>query len=148
MRRTLLAILAAGLMVLPATPVAAQALGSSATKATQQFAVCGNGANNFFGIQPWYACLPKGNDGSPQIRQLSDLFLIIFPVVEALVKIAVYVAIAYIFVMLFKLMLARGDTGKITQAGHGIRDAIIGLIIALVAVSIVNFIAFAVQGGS
>ena len=115
-------------------------------QATQQVA-CVDGLQKFFGIQPWYACLPGARDGEPRIESLNDLLLIVFPLVDSLVKVAALVAIGYIFFMLFKLMLARGDSGKITQAVHGIRDAIIGLVIAIIAVVIVNFIADAVTGG-
>jgi|GEM_PF-2703813 len=146
MKRIIAIVIALGFLLLPVTPALATSPTQGAVQGSTQFAICRTGAENFFGIQPWYACLPEDKNGNPKIEALSDVLLIIFPLVEALVKIAVYVAIAYIFLMLFKIMLARGDTGKITQAGHGIRDAIIGLIIALVAISIVNFIAFAIQG--
>lgn len=97
--------------------------------------------NAIFGISPWYACLPRDAEGNPVLTSLNDIFLIIFPLVESLVKVAALVAIAYIFFMFFKLMVARGDSGKIATAAQGIRDAVIGLIIALIAVAIVNFVA-------
>ena len=140
------ALLSIGLLLLLATPASAAALSPALSTPSKQVAVCATGAANFFGIQPWHACLPKGDDGSPQMTSINDIFLIIFPVVEALVKIAVYVAIFYIFWMIIKIFLARGDSGKVAQASMGIRDAVIGMIIALIAVAIVNFIASAVTG--
>ena len=102
---------------------------------------CGFNAKNLFGIQPWYACLPLDDKGNPRLEKLTDIYKIAFPLVDSLVKIAVFVAAGYIFFMLFKIAIARGDSGKISTAIMGIRDAAIGLIIAMISVAIVNFIA-------
>ncbi len=102
---------------------------------------CGLSAKNLFGIQPWYACLPGADTGEPRLEKLTDLYKIAFPVLDSLVKIGVFVAAGYIFFMLFKMAIARGDSGKIGTAISGVRDATIGLIIAMVSVAIVNFIA-------
>lgn len=127
-----------------ASPVAAL-LGASPALAVSpagQFAAsCGLSPQNLFGIQPWYACLPRDGLGNPIITKLSDVYLIIFPAIDSLVKVAALVAIGYIFFMLIKIMYARGDAGKIATATMGIRDAVIGLIIALISVAIVNFAA-------
>jgi hypothetical protein len=77
----------------------------------------------------------------PKITAINDVFFILFPLVESLVKIGAYVAIFVIFFMLIKMVTARGNAGQIATAGNGIRDAIIGLIICVSAVAIVNFIA-------
>lgn len=98
----------------------------------------------FFMIQPWYSCL-EVKDGVPQLDELSDVILIIFSIVESLVKVAAYVAVGVIFYMIFKMLTARGDTGKIASAGLGIRDALIGLVIALSSVAIINFVASGIQ---
>lgn len=118
---------------------AAPAPVAAASPATQ-FAVCGNGAANFFGIQPWYACLQQKYNGQTKLTDINDLFLIIFPVVESLVKIGAYVAAAYIFFMLITMMVARGNAGKIATAVSGIRDAVIGFVICLISIAIVNTI--------
>ncbi len=105
-------------------------------------AVCGNSAvGNFFGFQPWYACLPKDDKGKPMIKSLNDIWKIAFPVVESIIKLAMYVAIGYIFFMLFKMVSANGNSSTYAQALGGIRDAVIGLIIAMLSVAIVGFIA-------
>ena len=118
---------------------------SAAPLPAQQFAVCAQGAANFFMIQPWYACLDKDAQGNPTIGALTDLFKIIIPAVDSLVKVGAVVAVFVIFFMIFKMLTARGDTGKIASAGLGIRDAIIGLAICLASVAIVNFVAGAFQ---
>lgn len=116
----------------------------SASAATPQklLAVCSSTPlQNFFGFQPWYACLPRAADGSPRIEKLNDIFLIIFPLVDSLIKVAALVAVGVIFYMLIQMVTARGDAGKIKTSVEGIRDAVIGLIITLISVAIVNFIA-------
>lgn len=118
-----------------------------AVSPARQLAVCGQGLANFFGFQPWYACLPKNDKGHYVITGLNDIFLIIFPVVESLVKASALVAVAYIFYMLILMIVARGDAGKIATAVSGIRDAVIGFIIALISIAIVNFIETGVRGG-
>lgn len=128
----LLGVAAMPLPVSAASPVSAP---------TTQFAVCTTGIGNFFGIQPWYACLPKNAAGDPEISDINHVFLIIFPLVESLVKIGALVAAGIIFYMLIRMITARGNAGTIANAAEGIRDAIIGLIICIAAVAVVNFIA-------
>lgn len=129
-------------LILGALAALAAPLPAAAASPLTHVAVCSaDSIANIFGFQPWYACLPQASDGSPKIESLSDIFKIIFPLVDSLVKIAVYVAAGFIFFMLFKIAMARGDSGKIATAISGIRDAVIGLIIAMVSVGIVNFIA-------
>ncbi len=146
-KRLFASVMAVFFITLSAAPVGAITQPTMAP--VTQVGVCGSTVGNLFGLQPWYACLQQkyGDSGRKvQFRSLGDLLLVIFPVVDWLVKIAMYTAIAFIFYMLFKLAMARGDTSKIAGATGGIRDAIIGLVIALVSVGIVNFIANGIAG--
>lgn len=113
----------------------------SAASPLTQVGVCTSGVGNFFGFQPWYACLPKDDKGNPQVKSLNDLFKVLFPVVESIIKLAMYVAIGMIFFMLFKMATANGNSSSFAQALGGMRDAVVGLIIAMLSVAIVNFIA-------
>ena len=130
-------IVIAGLLVSPALSTATVAAASPLSQA----AVCTSGAGNFFGFQPWYACLPGGDTGQPRLTKLTDVFLVLFPVVDSLVKVAVLVAAGYVFFMLFKMATANGNSSTVATALGGMRDAVVGLIIAMVSVAIVNFIA-------
>lgn len=121
---------------------------ASATTATQplsQVAVCGNGFGDTFGFQPWYACLQDkyGDRGTDrvQLKSINDVFLIIFPVVDWIIKGAVFVSAGIMFLMLFKIATSRGNSSQYSTAISGIRDAIIGLVIAVMSVAILNFIA-------
>lgn len=135
--RSLVALYAvAGFVLLPAmtTPVSAQS--------ADKLAVC-NSNQSIFGFSPWYACLPGAGTGEPRIESINNVFLIIFPILESLVKAGAYIAAAMIFVSIVKMIIARGNPGKVATAAEGIRDAVIGFIITLIAVAIVNFIASA-----
>lgn len=114
----------------------------SASAPLTQPAICASSPwSNFFGFQPWYACLQKDSDGKPKITKLTDLFLIAFPVVESIIKLAMYVAIGMIFFMLFKMATANGNSSSFASALGGMRDAVVGLVIAMISVAIVGFIA-------
>ena len=132
--------LACGLLGLLVAPIAPQPV-SAASSASPLTSIACLGTNGLFGFQPWYSCLPKAADGSPKITKLTDIFLVLFPLVESIIKLAVLVAAGMIFFMLFKIITARGDSGKIATAIGGIRDAIIGLVIAMISVALVKFIA-------
>lgn len=111
----------------------------------KQLAVCGSGLNNFFGFQPWYACLEQ-KYGEIKIASINDIFLILFPALEWLVKAGALVAAGMIFYLLIMMMTARGNAGKIATAATGIRDAVIGFIICLISVALINFVQGAIQG--
>lgn len=137
-RKYLLSFIIAGLFV-SAAPLPAQA-----TSPVTTVAVCANNAaQNFFVLQPWYACLERDDKGRPVLdRNISALLgKIALPIVDSLVKLSALVAAGYIFFMLVKITMARGDMGKISSAINGIRDAVIGLIIAMLSVAILNLVA-------
>jgi len=99
------------------------------------------GLNQFFGMKPWYAEMYCDDKEQPQLRSLNDVILIIFPVLDWLVKTAMFVTAGLIFYRLFQMILARGNSQKTGKASEEIRDAIIGFIICLIAVPILNFVA-------
>ncbi len=80
---------------------------------------------------------PKRTDGELS----SFIWTIVLNVVEAMLIIAGYVSVAFIIVGGYKYMIATGSPDKIKAAKDTIRNAIIGLLIALGSVAIVNAIA-------
>lgn len=132
------ALLSVGVMV---ATVFSPALAATAhAQPAAQFAVCGS-TKSIFGFAPWYACLPGGNSGEPRIESINDVFLIIFPLLENLVKAGAYVAAGYMFFSIIRFIIARGNPGKAATAIEGIRDSVIGFIITLIAIAIVRFVA-------
>jgi hypothetical protein len=123
-------------------------LAATAASPVTQFAICSGGAANFFGFQPWYACLPKScpnagpnsDDGTPKLCSLSDVYKIIFPIVDWILKGAVFVSAGMMFFMLFKIATSRGNASQYSTAISGIRDAVVGLLISVLAVAILNFV--------
>ncbi|MGD8373765.1 MAG: hypothetical protein PVI21_02800 [Candidatus Woesebacteria bacterium] len=104
-----------------------------------QFAVCASG--DFFGFPSWDSCLPKKADGSPAINSLSDVWLIAFPIVESIIRAAAYIAVGFIIWGGIKFIKSQGDPGEIAQARLIIQNAIIGLVICILSVTVVRFIA-------
>jgi hypothetical protein len=110
---------------------------SAATPQTQ-FAACEGGS--FFGFPSWDSCLPKKN-GAPAITKLTDVWLIVFPIVESLIKAAGYMAVGFIIWGGIKYIKSQGEPGETTAARTIIQNAVIGLVICILSVAIVQFIA-------
>lgn len=123
-------------------------LSASAASPVSQVAICTGGAANFFGFQPWYSCLPKScpdtvkptTDGKPKICKLTDIYLVIFPIVDWILKAAVFISAGMMFFMLFKIATSRGNASQYSTAISGIRDAVVGLVISVLAVAILTFV--------
>ncbi len=116
-------------------PASAKALPQSMT----QFAACAT-TSNFFGFPAWDACLDHEN-GSPVIRSLNDIWKIAFPIVETLIKVAGYIAVGFVFWGGIRYMKSQGDPGEINGARQTIQNALIGLVIAVLSVTLVQFVA-------
>ncbi len=121
-----------------ASPAPARAA-SFTTAPVTHFAACDPGS--FFGFPTWYACLPKDADGHPKLTKLEDVWLIAFPLLEAGIKAAAYVAIGFFLWGSIRFIKSQGNPGEISTARDTIRDAAIGLILALSSVAIVQFAA-------
>lgn len=104
---------------------------------TQVAAACSGGS--FFGFPPWYACLPKDADGHPKIIKIEDLWLVAFPLIETLIKLAAYTAVGFILWAAIRFIKSQGNPGEIAGARDTIRDAVIGLVICMASVAIVQF---------
>jgi hypothetical protein len=118
--------------------------------------------HSFFGFPTWYKYLKPPVDGSgnlavgpdghtllctPAIGGLSDFWLIGLAVIEMLLRIAILIAIIFVMLGGFKYITARGEAGrpgipdKLNSAKLTVYDALIGLVIAIVATALVSFIA-------
>lgn len=99
--------------------------------------------NNFLGIPPWYAGLCKPDSNVVQINSenpMSSITRIILNIIAIAIRLAGYAAVGFVIWGGIKYMLAAGDSNKIVSAKKTITNALIGLLIALSAVAIVNFI--------
>lgn len=119
-------------------------------------------SSTFFGLKTWYAYLPttpqtdssnnivKRDNGdyvcniasssSNLLGKNSFVVLIVLAVVDDLLRVAGIVAVVFVIVGGFKFITAGGEPEQIASAKKSITYAIIGLVVALIAVVIVSFI--------
>ena len=130
-----LAVIAAFLTV--ATPTPAQAAAQPVTT----FGACAGGVASFLMLKSWDACLTKDAGGHPQITKLSDVWLILLPLLEDAIKVAGYTAAGFVIWGGIKYIKSQGDPGQFNEARQIIYNALFGLLLAMISVAIVNFIA-------
>jgi hypothetical protein len=102
--------------------------------------VAGCAGGNFFGFPSWDACLTKQGN-TVIINDINDLWRVAFPIVESMIKAAGYLAVGFIIYGGVKYVKSQGDPSATGAAQKTIINALIGLIIAILSVSIVQFVA-------
>lgn len=142
MRRVLITLFVLGAVTV-AAPTAAQA---AAPQPMRQFAAsCGNGVASLLFFKSWDACLQHDSNGSPKITKLSDLWLILLPLLEDAIKAAGYTAAGFVIWGGVKYIKSQGDSGQVNESRQTIYNALFGLLLALLSVAIVNFVAGAIK---
>lgn len=106
--------------------------------------------DTLFLIPAWYNGLQEGCGGIKQIGTSTDdlrnfAIKVALNIVRAVFVIAGYAAVFFIMKGGFLYILARGDPGHVTSAKQTITNAIIGLIICILAASIVGAIGAAIK---
>lgn len=104
---------------------------------------CGPSGSDFLGFPTWYKYLKpefKVDECSLTINFPDDVGKILLAIVEIALRIAALVAIGFIINGGFKFILSQGEPDKATSARHTIINAVIGLVIAMLATLIVNLI--------
>jgi hypothetical protein len=123
--------------VLVATPAPVQA----ATSPVTTFGACSGSVAAFLSLKAWDACLTKDANGKPQITKLTDVWLIVLPLLEDGIKIAGYVAAGFVLWGGIKYLKSQGDPGQLNEARLVIYNALFGLVLAMISVGVVNFVA-------
>lgn len=100
---------------------------------------CGKGTFFFF-LPTWYKYLDFKNDCSVILDFPGDIWLVGLAVLEMLLRLAGFVAVIMIIIAGVSYIFASGNPEKAASARKRIYNALIGLIIALVATSFVAFI--------
>lgn len=103
-------------------------------------------AQSFFGVPTWYEYLSFDGSCSPKTDAANAIILIIFAVIDIIIYIGGLIAAFYIIYGGFEFILAQGSPDKITSARSTILNAVIGLVIVLVASQLVSFIAKRIAG--
>jgi len=109
-------------------------------------------SSSFLGLKPWFAYLPPDKfdrDGKtcsvtnfeflPKTG-MSDLVPVALAIADDLLRIAGLVAVAFVMVGGIKYVTSQGEPDATKQAKDTIINAIIGLLVAMIAVTIVTFI--------
>lgn len=101
--------------------------------------------SRFLGIPPWYRGLTEGQDCSitgPSGDNAIGGYItkIVLNIIEAVIVIIGYIAAFFIIYGGFRFLTGGSDPGAVEKARKSILNAVIGLVIALGAVAIVNFI--------
>ena len=114
---------------------------------------CSNNVT-FFGLEPWYKFLPVAVDNSkngtgrcevsladhPILGNKSFVLLIALAILDDLVRVAALVSLFYVIYGGIQYTTSQGSPDSTTKARQTILNALIGLTLALLAVSIVNFV--------
>lgn len=97
--------------------------------------------SGFFDFPTWYKYLKIDQTYcNPKIENINDIWLILLAIVEIMIRLGVILAIIFVIYGAVSLILARGAPEKLNTARDMIIDAISGLIIGLVAITIITFL--------
>lgn len=110
---------------------------------------CKTGGSSFFGVPTWYQYLEfeRTNDRCSIINEGTEaVLLVMFGVLDILFYLSGFIAAGYIIWGGLKFILAQGAPDKISSARSTILNAVIGLIIVIVASTAISFLAKKVGG--
>lgn len=94
-----------------------------------------------FGFPTWYKYLPKRDVATcqPMIEEPQQIILILFAVVEAVIRAAAFIAFGYLIYGGFKYITSQGSPEGTKNAKDTIINAVVGLVIALMAIPLISF---------
>lgn len=131
-------------------------LGTSLTTLINTFGAATQGGcdpnKTFFGIPVWYKYInvTKNADGSCNFSSFSlfkggqfapdSLFLVLLAILDAMLVIAGIVAVAFVIYGAIRLITSQGQAEGVKAARSTIINALIGLVIAISASALVNFL--------
>lgn len=101
-------------------------------------------AGDFFGLPVWWKYLevqpPDCIVSLDLVNNPNDLWAIVVVGVEILLRIAGFVAVIAIIISGIKYMTAQGNPEKAAAARKNLYNALAGMLIAMIAASLVSFI--------
>jgi len=117
------------------------------TFTTPALAACGDAV---LGFPPWYQHLTNDkceimpiteNGGNGSVKLQPFIWTVALNIVQILLVAVAYVTVFFIIKGGFMYITSQGDPSNMASAKQDVKNAIIGLVIALLAASIVNAIA-------
>lgn len=114
-------------------------------------------SKEFFGLKPWFAYLPNGafdaqtcqienfsllgeEDANGKTIKQSQLPLVVLAVIDSLVRLAGIVAVGFVIMGGILFVTSQGDPEKAKRARMTIFNALIGVVIAIIAASVISYI--------
>jgi hypothetical protein len=100
----------------------------------------------FFGLHPWYYYLQTNKDCSIKSFNVlgssgtSDFILVILAIIDDMLRIAGFIAIGFIIYGGIMYVTSQGSPDQTGKAQNTIINALIGLVLAIVAVALVSFL--------
>jgi len=92
-------------------------------------------------IKPWYSGLCKAGSDDVEITKIpNDLIVLGLNLLSIAVQLAGYAAVGLVIWGGIRYMLANGESSKIASAKTTIINALIGLLIVLIAITLVDFL--------
>lgn len=99
--------------------------------------------DSFLGLPAWYSYLECGTDSgklSPEINEPSDALPIGIAVLEGMIRLGGLIAVVMVFIGAFKFITSQGNGDAAASARKTVINALIGLVIIIVATATVSFI--------
>jgi hypothetical protein len=104
----------------------------------------------FFGIPTWYQYIPQGDFTSCNINNNfqipGQLSYIAIAAVDIALYIAGMVAVAYVIYGGIQYVVSQGEPDKTKNAKNTIMNALIGMVVASIAIAVVSFVGNALGG--
>lgn len=102
-------------------------------------------AGSFLGLPHWYEYLSGQTDELsgkciPTIHSINDFWAIALAIVDILLRIGAMVAVAYVIYGGFLYMTSQGEPDRTAAARNTILNALVGIIIVIIAIVAVNFV--------
>lgn len=115
-----------------------------------QFAAACNPNANFFGLPTWYKYLEPTTDAlgncTFEISGLNDYWLIGFAIMDMLIRLSALVAVGFVIYSGIRYITSQGMPENHKAALKTIINALIGLVIAVIASILVSYIAKRIAG--
>lgn len=109
--------------------------------------------SSFLGFPTWYKYLSgqyvdqniKGGKTTqicqPLLRGINDVWLVVAAIIEILLRVGALISIGFIIWGGIRLIVSQGDPGGVKAGRETIQNAVIGLVITVLATTLVNFVA-------
>jgi hypothetical protein len=106
--------------------------------------IAGGCENKFFGLNSWFHYL-NVNRGTNNMCEVqfhfpTDVPLVILAVIDDLLRIAGVIAVFYVIYGGIRYIISQGSPDEVSKAQTTILSALVGLVIALISVTVVGYV--------